>query len=137
MASSINMVVIEGNLGKDAETRFTSNNIGITSFSVAVNESYKDKNGDWQDSTSWIEVSKWQASEYLRNQLKKGQNVTVCGRLKQQTWTDNNGKTHYKTLVIADRISIHKKIEGVQGDTSDYSEQGSEQPADENDDLPF
>lgn len=126
MASSINTVVIEGHLGKDAETRFAGNT-EITSFSVAVNKSYKDRNGEWADRTSWIPVTKWKASDYLKGLLIKGQKVTVSGELVQESW-EKDGKTYSKVYVNADRISTHKKIEGTE---SDYSEGSS------NDDLPF
>lgn len=130
MASSINIVVIEGNIGKDAETKILNNNNTVTSFSVAVKKSYKDKSGEWNDKTSWINVAKWNASDYLKAQLIKGQHVTVHGELVQESW-ESNGKTNYKTYVNAEKISTHKKVEGSGSDS--YTESSTE----ENEDLPF
>ena len=56
MAFSLNKIMLIGNLGQDAETRFTTNNVGVTSFSMATTHSYKGKDGNWVNETTWHNV---------------------------------------------------------------------------------
>ncbi|MGB4846627.1 MAG: single-stranded DNA-binding protein [Saprospiraceae bacterium] len=78
----VNKVILIGNLGRDPEVRYLEGNVAVAKFSVATNESYKDKKGDWQTATEWHDVVAWRAlAERAEKQLKKGSQVFVEGKL--------------------------------------------------------
>jgi single-strand DNA-binding protein len=60
MAKSVNKVILVGNLGKDPEVKFTPSGVPVAKFSLATNERYKDKGGEWQDRTEWHNIVAWQ-----------------------------------------------------------------------------
>lgn len=69
MPKSINKVILVGNLGKDAETRFIPSGAAVTNFSVATARRWKDQSGEWKEETDWHNVQIWKAeklAEYLR-----------------------------------------------------------------------
>ena len=73
MAKSVNKVILIGNLGKDPELRYTPSGTAVASFSLATNERYKDKEGNWQDRTEWHKIVAWQRlAEIAGEYLKKG-----------------------------------------------------------------
>ena len=70
----INKVILVGNLGRDPEVRYLEGNIAVARFSIATNESYKDKTGNWQTLTEWHDIVCWrQLAERAEKQLKKGE----------------------------------------------------------------
>ncbi len=88
----INKVTLIGNLGKDPEVRHLENGASVARFSVATNESYKDKAGEWQNRTEWHIVVVWRyLAELAERDLKKGSMVYVEGRLRTRTYQDSNG----------------------------------------------
>ncbi|NNE26837.1 MAG: single-stranded DNA-binding protein [Saprospiraceae bacterium] len=98
----INKVTLIGHLGKDPEVRTLENGAVVARFSVATNENYKDKNGEWQSITEWHNVVAWRnlASRAERD-LKKGSLVYVEGKLSTRKWQDQNGNDRYNTDVVA------------------------------------
>jgi single-strand DNA-binding protein len=107
MAKSVNKVILIGNLGKDPELKHTSGGTAVASITVATNERYKDKNGEWQDKTEWHNVVLWQrlaeiASEYL----KKGRSVYIEGRLQTRSWEDKQGQKRYTTEIVASDLVL-------------------------------
>ena len=60
MAKSVNKVILVGNLGKDPEVKFTPSGVPVAKFSLATNERYKDKAGEWQDRTEWHNILAWE-----------------------------------------------------------------------------
>jgi single-strand DNA-binding protein len=133
-----------GNLGQDAETRFTTNNTAITNFSVATTHSYKGKDGNWVNETTWHNIIAFSLSDYMKDNLKKGKKVYVEGRLSKRDYTDKEGIKRYVTEVVTERII---PLDGREGGSGGYG--GGENysapqssPADssnsaEDDDLPF
>jgi single-strand DNA-binding protein len=107
MASrSVNKVILVGNLGKDAETKFTPSGVAKTTFSVATNRRWKDQqSGEWKEETSWHNVVLWR-SENLANYLLKGKQVYVEGRLDNRTWEDQQGQKRYMTEVVAEDVIL-------------------------------
>jgi single-strand DNA-binding protein len=88
----INRVTIVGNLGKDPEVRHLESGASVARFSVATNESYKDKQGEWQTQTEWHIVVVWRGlAEKAERELKKGGLVYVEGKLRTRTYQDSNG----------------------------------------------
>jgi single-strand DNA-binding protein len=107
MASrSVNKVILLGNLGKDAETRFTPQGAARTTFSVATSRRWKDQQtGEWKEETDWHNIVLWR-SENLANYLTKGQKVYVEGRLQTRTYDDKDGNKKYATEVVADDVIL-------------------------------
>ena len=107
MASrSVNKVILVGNLGKDAETKFTPAGIALTTFSVATSRRWKDQqSGEWKEETDWSNVTLWR-SENLANYLTKGKQVYVEGRLQTRSYEDKDGKKVYRTDVVADDVIL-------------------------------
>lgn len=102
MASrSVNKVILVGNLGKDAETKFTPSGVAKTTFSVATGRRWKDQQtGDWKEETDWSNVVLWK-SENLAPYLTKGKQVYVEGRLSSRSYEDKDGVKKYITEVVA------------------------------------
>jgi single-strand DNA-binding protein len=107
MAKSVNKVILVGNLGKDPELKHTSSGTAVATMTIATNERFKDKSGEWQDKTEWHSVVLWQrlaeiASEYL----KKGRSVYVEGRLQTRSWEDKQGQKRYTTEIVASDLVL-------------------------------
>jgi len=107
MASrSVNKVILIGNLGRDAETKFTPSGVAATRFSVATSRRWKDKESEeWKEDTNWTNVLLWRA-ENLANYLLKGKQVYVEGRLQTRSYDDKDGKKVYATEVIAEEVVL-------------------------------
>lgn len=107
MASrSVNKVILLGNLGRDAETKFTPAGASVTRFSVATTRRWKDQQtNDWKEETNWTNVSLWR-QEKLANYLTKGKQVYVEGRLQTRSYDDKDGKKVYTTEVVADDVIL-------------------------------
>lgn len=106
MARSLNKVMLIGNLGKDAETRYTPSGTAVTNFSVATTARSKDaQTGEWKEYTDWHDVVLWRA-EKVAEYLTKGRQVYVEGRLQTRSWEDQNGQKRYRTEVVADSFGV-------------------------------
>ncbi|HWY70920.1 MAG TPA: single-stranded DNA-binding protein [Terriglobales bacterium] len=108
MAKSVNKVILVGNLGKDPEVKYTSTGTPVAKFSLATNEGYKDKSGQWQDRTEWHNVVAWQRlAEIVGEYVKKGSKVYIEGRLQTSSWDDKEtGQKKYKTEIIANDLVL-------------------------------
>ena len=104
MAFSLNKIMLIGNLGKDAETRFTTSNRSVTSFSIATVNSYKGKDGNYINETTWHNCVSWELSDFMKEALKKGKKFYVEGRLSKRDYTDKDGVKRYVTEVISDKL---------------------------------
>jgi single-strand DNA-binding protein len=118
MASrSVNKVILIGNLGRDAETKFTPSGAAATRFSVATSRRWKDKESEeWKEETNWTNVILWR-SENLTNYLLKGKQVYVEGQLRTRSYDDKDGKKVYATEVIAEEVLLlggHVEGQGAQ-----------------------
>jgi len=145
----VNKVILIGNLGRDPEIRYLEGNIAVARFSVATNESYKDKKGEWQTQTEWHDVVCWRnLAERAEKQLKKGSQIYLEGKLTHRKYQDKEGNDRYVTEVVANTIRILDRRESKPGghedadrpvesihDSNVASPSGGEQQAD--DDLPF
>ena len=104
--ASLNLCQFIGNIGK-IETRYSSNGDAITNFSIACNESFKDKNGDKVDKTEWIScVAFRKLAEIMTQYCHKGMQIYVSGKLQTRKYTDKNGIERYVTEVIADEMKM-------------------------------
>ena len=107
MASrSVNKVMLLGNLGRDAETRFTTGGAARTTFSIATSRRWKDQQtGEWKEETDWHNVVLWR-QENVATYLTKGKQVYVEGRLRTRSYEDKDGKKVYTTEVVADDVIL-------------------------------
>ena len=107
MASrSVNKVILVGNLGRDAETKFTPSGAAVTKFAVATTRSWKDQqSNEWKEETNWTNVVLWR-QENLANYLTKGKQVYVEGRLQTRSYDDKDGKKVYTTEVVAEDVIL-------------------------------
>ena len=130
--SSVNKVIIVGNLGQDPESRFTPQGTAVTNLSVATNESWKDQNGDTQERTEWHRVVMYgRMAETAVEYMKKGQMVYVEGRLNTREWEDQNQVKRKTTEIRCDNFTML----GRRGNGSPQENSSSKENVD--DDLPF
>lgn len=106
--ASVNKVTLLGNLGKDAEVRYTPAGAPVATFSLATTRAWKDKaSGERMEETEWHRVVLFdRLAEVAGQYLKKGSPVYVEGRLKTRKWADKNGTDRYTTEVIGGEIQL-------------------------------
>lgn len=112
----LNRVTLIGNLGKDPEVRHLESGSAVGKFSVATNESYKDKAGEWQTITEWHNIVCWRnLAERAERSLKKGSLVYVEGKLTTRKWQDQEGNDKYTTEIVANTFRLLEKRENSGG----------------------
>ena len=104
---SVNKAILIGNLGKDAELRYTSGGTPVASCRIATTERYNDKEGNKKEDTQWHDIVIWgKTAEAIHTYLVKGKQIYVEGKLQTRKWTDKEGKDRYNTEVRADRVVL-------------------------------
>src|SRR5688500_13556067 len=108
MARSFNQVILMGNLTRDPELRQTPNGTSVTSFSLALNRSYKGADGNWQEATDYIDIVAWgPLGERVAQYLTKGRPCLVNGRLQSRSWDDKEtGAKRSKVEVVAQDVTF-------------------------------
>jgi len=108
MARGVNKVIIVGNLGQDPETRYMPSGSAVTNFTVATNESWKDKQtGEQKDRTEWHRVAMFnRLAEIAAEYLRKGSQVYIEGKLRTRKWQGQDGNDRYTTEIIADEMQM-------------------------------
>src|SRR6186997_3377060 len=126
---SVNKVILVGNLGRDAELRYTPGGAPVATLNMATTEVWNDKaSGQKQEKTEWHRVVLWgKTAESLQEYLTKGKQIYVEGRLQTRSWDDKDGNKKYMTEVRADRVVLLSGGGGGRGGAS-RSESSSEQP---------
>jgi len=105
--ASLNKVMIIGNLGSEPEMLFTPNGNPVTSFRVATNRVYNTPEGERREETEWFTVITWgRLAEQCNQFLGKGRLVYTEGRLRTRNWEGQDGQKHYRTEVIANRVTF-------------------------------
>ena len=105
--ASLNKVMIIGNVGSDPEMRFTPNGNPVTSFRVATNWMYTTADGERKQETEWFTVVAWnKLAEQCNQFLTKGRLVYAEGRLRTHTWESQDGQKHYRTEIVANRVTF-------------------------------
>ncbi len=90
---SVNKVILVGRLGRDPETRYTSSGQAVCNFSLATDETFKDRSGERQKRTEWHRISVWgKLAEISQQYLRKGSLVYIEGRIQSREWTDKEGQ---------------------------------------------
>src|SRR5574343_1892926 len=104
----INQAVIIGTLGRDPKSKTFQNGGSIATFSVAVNESWKDKNtGERKEHTEWLNiVANGKLAEICTNYLKNGSKVYICGKIRTRKYQANDGSERYTTEIVANEMQM-------------------------------
>ena len=104
---SVNKVILVGNLGRDAELRYTPGGAAVSTLNMATTETWTDKGVQRQEKTEWHRVVFWgKVAESLIEYLTKGKQVYVEGRLETRQWNDKDGNKRYTTEIRGDRIVL-------------------------------
>jgi single-strand DNA-binding protein len=104
---SVNKVILVGNLGRDAELRYTPGGAAVATLNMATTETWNDKSGQKQEKTEWHRVVFWgKVAESLTEYLTKGKQVYIEGRLETRQWNDKDGNKRYTTEVKGDKIVL-------------------------------
>ena len=129
----INNAVLVGRMTRDAELRYTPQNVAVATFTLAVNRTFKSQNGERE--ADFINCVMWrQQAENLANWAKKGSLIGVTGRIQTRNYENNDGQRVYVTEVVADSFQM---LESRNQQSSNYAF-GNENPMDiQDDDLPF
>jgi len=115
---SLNKVLLVGNLTKDPELRYTSQGTAVTTLRIAVNTSFKDKNGEAKKDTCFVNVVAWgQLAEICNQYLEKGRSIFVEGRLISRSWQNSEGKSRNIIEVRANSVQFMPK--GVKAETKE------------------
>jgi len=148
----INKVTLIGRLGKDPEKKTLPSGASFVRFTMATNESYKDKDGEWKDSTEWHNIIMWRdLADRAEKQLKKGGLVFIEGKITYQKYEDKDGKQMTFTEISANTFRSLEKSENsyssntvpppvenyFPGAESKNTEAKVENTANDSDDLPF
>lgn len=140
MSNDLNQCQFIGRLGKKPETRYMPSGDAVCGFSVAVGSQWKDKNGEKQESTEWVNVTAFgKLAEICSEYLDKGSQVFISGRMKTDKYTDKDGVEKYSTKIVADKMQM---LGGKsKGDEQQERKPSSDRPAqsidDLDDDIPF
>lgn len=107
--------ICAGHLGQDPVVKYTTGGTAVANFSVAIDETYKDKSGETQKKTEWVNVVAWDKQAELAGQyLHKGSTVLIEGKLQTRSWDDKTtGEKKYRTEVVASTIKFLDKKEPV------------------------
>ncbi len=124
----VNKVTLIGNLGADPDVRRLEGGATVAKLRVATNESYKDKEGNWQDRTEWHSVIAWRTLAERTEQLKKGTLLYIEGKLTTRKWQDKEGNDRYTTEVVASYLRILNKRDGSTGGGNGYFPSASDAP---------
>jgi single-strand DNA-binding protein len=148
---SVNKVILVGNLGRDAELRYTPGGAPVATLNMATTEVWNDKGGQRQEKTEWHRVVLWgKTAESLSEYLTKGKQIYVEGKLQTRQWDDKDGNKRYTTEVRGDRVVLLSGGAGAGGGTRQPSRaagamagHGPDEPMGEpvseltDDDIPF
>src|ERR1700737_3719083 len=112
---SVNKVILVGRLGRDPETRFTPNGQAVCNFSLATDESYKDRAGERQKRTQWHRIVLWgKLAELAQQYLKKGSLIYIEGRIQSRQWDDREGQKRTSFEIVANAM----KFLGARGEAA-------------------
>ena len=101
---SVNKVILVGNLGRDAELRYTPGGSPVATLNLATTEIWNDKAGQRQEKTEWHRIVLWgKTAESLNEYLTKGKQIYVEGRLQTRQWDDKDGNKRYTTEIRGDQ----------------------------------
>ena len=114
----MNKCIFIGRVGKDPEVRSLQNGNQVANFSLAVSERYKDKDGNKQEVTEWVNVVCFNKGliTIIQNYATKGSQIMICGKMKTRSWDDNNGVKKYMTEIVLDAFNGEIELLGGKQD---------------------
>lgn len=128
----VNKVILVGHVGKDPEVRHLESGVSVANFTIATNETYKNKNGEKMENTEWHNIVIWdKLVDVVEKYVIKGMQLYLEGKIKSRSWDDKDGNKKYITEIYAHKLEMLSKIEG---NTNTEREQA---PLPGEDDLPF
>src|SRR5688572_20485554 len=143
---SVNKVILVGNLGRDAELRYTPGGAAVATLNLATTEVFKDREGQKKEDTQWHRVILWgKTAESLQDYLVKGKQIYVEGKLQTRKWKGKDGIDKYTTEVRGDRVVLlsggsrgggEGAAERGSGDSTSQAEPGGSVELTD-DDIPF
>ena len=140
--ASLNKFIGIGRLGKDVESRQAGSS-PVANFSIAISERFKDRQGQQQEKTEWLNIVAWgNLAEICKRYLKKGSLVMIEGKLTTRSWENNEGVKQYKTEIVASNMQMldSRSEGGQQSQQGGYQNQPNPtytQAPPEESDLPF
>lgn len=118
--ANLNRVTLIGRLGKDPEIRYSGDGKAIANLSLATSESWKGKDGEKQEKTTWHKIVAFgRLAEVMGEYLKMGSTVYIEGKITVRKWEDKDKKTHYSTEILAEAMQML----GNRGDTQESQKQ--------------
>lgn len=132
----LNKVFLIGRLGRDPEVRYMPNGEAVCNFSVATSESWKDKNGQRQESTEWHNVTMYRKlAEIAAKYLTKGSQVYLEGKIQSRKYQGKDGIERTAYEIIANEM---KMLGGNSQATQGQPKQAPAAPVEDiDDDVPF
>ncbi len=128
--ASLNKVILIGNTGRDAELRYLASGVAQASFTIAVNRNTRGADGEWTQETDWFNVVVWrELAERISQQVTKGKQVYVEGRLQQRSWDDNQGVKQTRLEVVANTVLLLGRNESGQGGAGAWGDEAAATPA--------
>ncbi len=120
--SSVNKVILIGNLGKDPEVRYTPSGTAVANFSMATTENWTNKDGQRDSRTEWHRIVAWgRLGEICGEYLSKGRQVYIEGRIKTNEWEDQEGNKRQTKEIVATNMTML----GTRGEEAPISERAS------------
>jgi single-strand DNA-binding protein len=114
LVNSLNSILLEGNLTRDPESKTLSTGTQVCNFTVASDRFYRQNEGTEKE-VSYFDVEAWAKLGLACSQnLKKGRGVRVVGRLKQDRWTDPEGKTRSRVMIVAEHVEFKPMKKEIQ-----------------------
>ena len=122
----VNKVVLIGRLGKDPEVRHLSDTSSVCNFTLATNESYKDRQGNRVDQTEWHNITIWRPGlvGVAEKYLQKGKLIYLEGKLKTRAWDDKEGNKRYTTEVHVDQLQMLERSQDAGSSIAPQSNAG-------------
>ena len=151
--AGVNKVILVGNLGADPEVKYLEGDNVVANLRLATTEAYKDRNGNRVEQTEWHDLELWGAQAKIAEQyLRKGSQIFVEGKIKSDTWQDEQGQNRKRTKIrVLSFTMLGSRPDGASGQGGGMSAPASHEPkpvsqsqpkpdldlADTDDDLPF
>ena len=119
MSRSVNQVTLLGNLTRDPELRELTSGSKVCNFSLALNRSYKDQDGEWKSTADYVDLVAWASTaEVASKYLKKGSKCLIQGRIQTKQWEQDGVKRSKTEVLVNDLILMDDKNKTVEGEES-------------------
>lgn len=133
----LNSILLEGNVVRDVQAKKTAKGTSVCKFSIASNRTYKSEAGSFEKEVSFFDVEAWgKLSDICTENCSKGRGVRVVGRLKQDRWTDKEGKKFSRINVIAEHVEFRPVFQAPEDAVKEVVKEAAEQAAAITEDAP-